>query len=62
MRRASAVLAYAVGNEIPSRIVRWIGRRRVERFVERLHVAARDEDPGGLVTYVNYPKLKPERT
>ena len=29
-----AVLCYAVGNEIPADIVRWYGRRRVERFLE----------------------------
>jgi GT2 family glycosyltransferase len=50
-----AVLLYAVGNEIPGAIVRWHGRRAVERFVERLLAAAKDEDPDGLITYVNYP-------
>jgi beta-galactosidase/beta-glucuronidase len=50
-----AVLGYAVGNEIPSQIVRWLGRRRVERFLARLYRAAKSEDPGGLVTYVSYP-------
>jgi O-antigen biosynthesis protein len=50
-----AVLAYAVGNEIPAPVVRWHGPRPVERFVRRLCDAARDEDPGALVTYVNYP-------
>src|SRR5438105_4285255 len=50
-----AVLGYAVGNEIPSQIVRWLGRRRVERYIARLYRAAKTEDPGGLVTYVNYP-------
>ena len=50
-----AVLCYAIGNEIPSPIVRWLGRRPVERHIERLCRAAKDEDPGGLVTYVNYP-------
>src|SRR5207245_4249001 len=50
-----AVLGYAVGNEIPSQIVRWLGRRRVERHIARLYRAAKAEDPGGLVTYVNYP-------
>ena len=57
-----AVLCYAVANEIPARVVRWIGRRKVERFVERLQRAARDEDPGGLVTYVNYPTTEYLRT
>src|SRR5438105_1533391 len=40
-----AVLSYAVGNEIPSQIVRWLGRGRVERFIERLYRAAKAEDP-----------------
>jgi O-antigen biosynthesis protein len=50
-----AVLGYAVGNEIPASIVRWHGHRRIEQFIERLYRAAKREDPGGLVTYVNYP-------
>jgi hypothetical protein len=50
-----AVMCYAVGNEIPSSIVRWYGRKRIERFLKRLYEAAKAEDPGALVTYVNYP-------
>ncbi|HEX7059679.1 MAG TPA: glycosyltransferase [Solirubrobacterales bacterium] len=50
-----AVLGYAVGNEIPAPIVRWHGRRRVESFLRRLFEAVKDEDPDGLVTYVNFP-------
>lgn len=50
-----AVLCYAIGNEIPAPIVRWHGPRRIERFLERLHSAAKAEDPDGLVTYVNFP-------
>jgi len=50
-----AVLCYAVGNEIPASIVRWHGARRVEKFVEELYRVAKTEDPGGLVTYVNFP-------
>jgi O-antigen biosynthesis protein len=50
-----AVLCYAVGNEIPAPIVRWHGRRRVERFIEKLYRAVKAEDPAALVTYVNYP-------
>jgi GT2 family glycosyltransferase len=53
-----AVLCYAVGNEIPSSIVRWHGRRRTERFLARLCAAAKAEDPDGLVTYVNYPSTE----
>lgn len=51
----SAVLCYAIGNEIPASIVRWHGRRRVERYLERLYHAAKEEDPGGAMTYVNFP-------
>lgn len=50
-----AVLCYALGNEIPASIVRWLGRHRVERFLRRLYKVVKAEDPGGLVTYVNYP-------
>ncbi len=50
-----AVLCYSVGNEIPASIVRWHGRRRIERFLNRIYRAAKREDPEGLVTYVNFP-------
>jgi O-antigen biosynthesis protein len=53
-----AVLCYAVGNEIPASIVRWHGGRGVERFIERLCAAVKNVDPGGLVTYVNYPSTE----
>jgi GT2 family glycosyltransferase len=53
-----AVLCYAVGNEIPASIVRWHGRRRIERYIRRLYEAAKEEDPNGLVTYVNYPSTE----
>lgn len=50
-----AILAYAIGNEIPAPIVRWHGRRRVAAFLEKLWGQVKEEDPEGLVTYVNYP-------
>jgi O-antigen biosynthesis protein len=50
-----ALLCYVIGNEIPAGIVRWYGRHRVERFLERLYRIAKREDPYSLVTYVNYP-------
>ena len=53
-----AVLCYAVGNEIPASIVRWHGRRRVERFIRRIYDVAKSEDPDALVTYVNYPSTE----
>ncbi|MBI2953626.1 MAG: glycosyltransferase [Chloroflexi bacterium] len=50
-----AILCYAVGNEIPAPIVRWLGRRWVESYIEKLCWTVRDEDPSAIVTYVNYP-------
>jgi glycosyltransferase involved in cell wall biosynthesis len=50
-----ALLCYVLGNEIPAPLVRWLGRRRVERYLERLYWVVKDADPEGLVTYVNYP-------
>jgi O-antigen biosynthesis protein len=53
-----AVLCYTIGNEIPASIVRWHGQCAVERFLERLCLAAKAEDPNGLVSYVNYPSTE----
>ena len=50
-----AILAYAVGNEIPATVVRWHGPRKVERFLRRLTSLIRRLDAGSLVTYVNFP-------
>ena len=50
-----ALLCYAIGNEISAPIVRWLGRQRVEGYLERLYRAVKAEDPGAIVTYVNYP-------
>ena len=51
----SALLGYAVGNEIPAHIVRWHGPKKIERFVHKLYRLAKKEDPLTPVTYVNYP-------
>ena len=53
-----AVLCYAIGNEIPAPIVRWHGARRIERYLQTLWMEAKEEDPGGLFTYVNYPSTE----
>ena len=53
-----AVFCYSVGNEITSSIVRWHGRRRVEKFIQHLYQVAKREDPSALVTYVNYPSTE----
>ncbi|MEO7521063.1 MAG: glycosyltransferase [Gemmatimonas sp.] len=52
------ILCYAIGNEIPAPIVRWLGAPKVEAFLKRLYEAAKQEDPDGLVTYVNYPSTE----
>ena len=50
-----SILAYSIGNEIPTDIIRWSGTRRVERFLEELQDAVKQADPDGLVTYASYP-------
>lgn len=50
-----AILCYTIGNEIPAPIVRWYGKKKMERFLEELYRAVKKADPEGLVTYVNYP-------
>ena len=50
-----ALLCFTLGNEIPASLVRWLGRRRVERYLERMYNAVKKEDPQSLVSYVNYP-------
>ncbi len=50
-----AVLCYAIGNEIPASVVRWYGRQKVASFLRQLAEIVRQEDPGSLVTYVNFP-------
>jgi GT2 family glycosyltransferase len=52
------IFAYSIGNEIPPGIVRWHGRRRVERFLAELVDVARQHDPGRLVTYASYPRTE----
>ena len=51
----NALLCYALGNEIPAQLVRWIGPARIERYLRSLYRVVKEEDPEGLVTYVNYP-------
>ncbi|OLN24698.1 Beta-1,3-glucosyltransferase [Desulfovibrio sp. DV] len=53
-----AILAWLIGNEIPSHIVRWHGAGKVETFLEKLTNIVREEDPEGLVTYANYPSTE----
>jgi GT2 family glycosyltransferase len=50
-----AVLMYAVAKELPPQIVRWHGAKKIEAFLRDLCDVAHDVDPGGLVTYTNFP-------
>jgi O-antigen biosynthesis protein len=53
--RHPALLCFALGNEIPAAQARWLGRRRVTRYLQWLYAIVREEDPRAIVTYVNYP-------
>jgi O-antigen biosynthesis protein len=53
-----ALLCYGIGNEIPASVARWIGKRRIERYLHRIYRIVKQEDPHGLVTYVNYPSTE----
>jgi GT2 family glycosyltransferase len=50
-----AILMYCVAKEIPPPIVRWQGRRRVERFLGELYDIAKSEAPETLASYTNFP-------
>ena len=48
-------MAYSIGNEIPTEIVRWYGPKRVERFLAELQDEVKQIDPNAAVTYASYP-------
>ncbi|MET0391190.1 MAG: glycosyltransferase [Polyangiales bacterium] len=50
-----AVLAFALGNEIPPPIVRWHGKAAIEGFLHELYRDVKAEAPHALCTYVNFP-------
>ena len=50
-----AIFALSVVNEIPAEIVRFVGRGRVEEFIDGLVATAKSEAPDCLVTFANYP-------
>jgi O-antigen biosynthesis protein len=50
-----AVLGFVLGNEIPAHIVRWHGRRKVERLLRELHETGKEAAPEALFSYANYP-------
>lgn len=57
-RFAHVVVGYLIGNEIPPLVVRFHGRRTIERFLRRLRDVAKATDPECLVSYGNYPSTE----
>lgn len=50
-----AVLGYLVDNEWPPDLVRWYGKRKVERFLEELVNWCKEANPEALFSYANFP-------
>ncbi len=50
--------AVLVGNEINTTLVRWLGPRRVLRFLEELIDATKQAAPATLVSYASYPSTE----
>ena len=42
-----ALVCLALGNEIPAAQVRWLGHRRVQRYLRRLYAIVKEENPTG---------------
>jgi glycosyltransferase involved in cell wall biosynthesis len=53
--RHPALFALSVVNEMPADIVRLVGAKKVESFIDHLVGIAKDEAPQCLVTFANYP-------
>jgi GT2 family glycosyltransferase len=56
--RHPAVFAYLVGNEIPPDMMRWHGADAVRHFLKDLVRLVRQEHPGALVSYANFPSTE----
>jgi len=57
-RRHPAVFAYLVGNEIPPDMIRWHGADAVRHFLKHLVRLVRQQHPGALVSYANFPSTE----
>ncbi len=53
-----AILAFSLGNEVRSDIVRWHGPRAVSRFLAELYDLGKQLAPDTLFTYSNYPSAE----
>lgn len=58
LRDHPCVIAFLVGNEIEKTLVRWMGPRQVQRFIEKLIEAGRACAPGKLFSYATYPSTE----
>ena len=52
----SNLLAYSIGNEIPTEIIRWHGSRKIEQFLAELQDDVKQTDPKACVTYASFPR------
>lgn len=50
-----ALLGFVLANEIPAPIVRWHGRKKVERLLKDLYETGKEAAPEALFSYANYP-------
>ena len=50
-----ALFAFSVVNEIPPDIVRFVGRKKIEEFIDDLVDIVKAEAPECLVTFANFP-------
>ena len=50
-----ATFAISVVNEMPAEVVRFIGNKKVEKFVQELIAIVKEEAPECLATFANYP-------
>jgi glycosyltransferase involved in cell wall biosynthesis len=50
-----ACFAISVVNEIPPDIVRFVGQKKIEQFIDDLVATAKSEAPECLVTFANFP-------
>jgi glycosyltransferase involved in cell wall biosynthesis/heme exporter protein D len=50
-----AIFAISVVNEIPADIVRFVGAKKIEAFIDDLVAIAKAEAPDCLVTFANFP-------
>ncbi len=50
-----ALFAFSVVNEIPPDIVRFVGRKKIEEFIDDLVDIVKAEAPDCLVTFANFP-------